>query len=307
MPVTWAKSGSTGEYLQEGGGCVVVNMDLSFWLDAVHPEIDKSPYVENIQHFLGTCADSDRDGVTDMGEEAAGTDPESPDSDSDGLCDGFRTVPGVCLSGESVFVNTDQDELANPLDPDDDNDGLPTSFELDAELAKPDADEYRDPAWVDVDSDNNNIPDRVEGFTDHDGDGIPSIVDGGDDPENCDEDADCDVQPGSLGCSDETGFCEFPGQTPGAGEGGAASTPMTGGSPSATDGGSPAASGGDPADDGGSDTAEGGRGSDGSPASTSGDSGGCGCAVPGRPANAATALTLLALALARRQRRRRAR
>lgn len=304
----------TGEYLKEGGGCIVVNMDSSFWLDVVHPEIDKSPYVENVQRFLGTCADSDRDGVTDMGEAAAGTDPDSPDSDEDGLCDGYRAVPGVCIAGESVFVNSDEDDLADPLDPDDDNDGLPTSFELDAELANPDADEYGDPAWVDVDSDNNNIPDHVEGFSDHDGDGVPSIVDRGDDPENCDEDADCDVQPGSLGCNDETGFCEFPGQAPGAGDGGAAGTPMTGGSPSATDGGSPsaadggspAASGGAPGDDGGRNASEGGGASDGSSAQSSRDSGGCGCSVPGRPAHAAAALTLLALALAQRQRRRRA-
>jgi MYXO-CTERM domain-containing protein len=301
----------TGEYLTKGGGCVVVNMDSSFWLEALHPEIDKTPYVENVQHFLRTCADSDHDGVTDKGEQEAGTDPESPDSDADGLCDGYRSVPGVCVSGESVLVDTDEDELVDPLDPDDDGDGLPTSFELDAELAKPDADEYGDPAWLDLDSDNNNIPDRVEGFTDHDGDGIPSIVDRGDDPENCDEDADCDVQPGSLGCNDDSGFCEFPGQAPSQGEGGAgaASEPTAGGSPSAAEGGAPAtSSGGSPGkgsgNDGGRADAEGGSGAAGQSASSSNDSGGCGCSLPGRPTNALAALAALALLAARRQRRR---
>lgn len=297
----------TGEYLNEGGGCVIVNMDLSFWLDFVHPEIDKSPYVENVQHFLGTCADSDHDGVTDMGEDAAGTDPDSPDSDGDGLCDGYRAVAGVCIAGESVFANKDEDELVDPLDPDDDNDGLPTSFELEAELAKPDADDYGDPAWVDVDSDNNNILDSVEGFTDHDGDGIPSIVDLGDDPENCDEDGDCDVQPGSLGCNDETGFCEFPREVPVTGEGGAPSIPIEGGAPGATNGGVPASAGGTAGDDddndGGSSDAQAGRGSDDSSAGSSKDSGGCGCSIPSRSTNAAGALTLLALALAQRRRR----
>lgn len=303
----------TGEYLKEGGGCVVVNMDLSFWLDIVHPEIDKTPYTENVQHFLRTCADSDHDGVTDQGEEDAGTDPDSPDSDGDGLCDGYRAVAAVCVAGESVFANKDEDDLVDPLDEDDDGDGLPTSFELEAELAKPDADEYNDPAWLDIDSDNNNILDSVEGFTDHDGDGIPSIVDLGDDPENCDEDADCDVQPGSLGCNDETGFCEFPRQARPDGEGGAGSTPVTGGSPSATGGGAPATSGGAPGDDdddddreegGQSNASEGGRNGDGASASSR-DDGGCGCTVPGRTSNAAAALTLLALALVYQRRRHR--
>jgi MYXO-CTERM domain-containing protein len=296
----------TGEYLTEGGGCVAVNMDLSFWTEAVHPEIDKTPFAENVQRFLATCADSDRDGLSDVGEEEAGTDAESPDSDGDGLCDGYRAVVGVCIAGESVFVNTDEDELVNPLDPDDDNDGVPTSFEVEAELAKPNADDYGDPAWVDLDSDNNNIPDRVEGFTDHDGDGIPSIVDLGDDPENCDEDSDCDVQPGSLGCNDETGFCEFPAQVPPQGEGGAPSEPTAGGSPSEPDGGTPSTSGGAPGkgspSDGGSTEAEGGGSSDESSADSANDSGGCGCSVPGRPTSALAALWLLALWVARRKR-----
>jgi MYXO-CTERM domain-containing protein len=299
-----------GEHLQQGGGCLYVVMDVSFWLDVVHPEVDKAPYAENVQHFLGTCADSDRDGLTDLGEEAAGTDPSSPDSDGDGLCDGYRGVPDVCIAGESVLVNTDEDDLINPLDPDDDNDTIPTSFEVDAELANPNPDDDKDPAWVDVDSDGNNIPDRVEGFTDHDGDGIPSITDRGDDPENCDEDSDCDVQPGSLGCSDEFGFCIFP--RPAVGEGGAGNGPIAG-APS-TEGGSPSTSGGAPGKGGtrssegggssaeaGDSGAEGGDASDGRSAASSKDSGGCGCSVPGRPASTVSALSLLALALLRRR------
>jgi MYXO-CTERM domain-containing protein len=309
----------TGEYLKEAGGCLFVSMDLSYWLDALHPEIDKSPFVENVQHFLGTCADSDHDGLTDSGEEEAGTNPKSPDSDGDGLCDGYRSVAGVCISGESVFENTDGDALANPLDPDDDNDTLPTSFEVDAELANPNADDDKSPAWLDLDSDGNNILDAVEGFTDHDGDDIPSITDRGDDPENCDEDSDCDVQPGSLGCNDEEGFCEFP-RLPGSGEGGAGNEPMAGAP--ATEGGSPATAG-SASTEAGTDGSDGGRsstggrrgngaggdaegGNDTASTASSSDSGGCGCSVPGRPAGSVAALTLLGLALLRRQRRRNA-
>lgn len=301
----------TGEHLKQGGGCVLVMMDVSFWTDVVHPEIDKSPYAENFQHFLGTCADSDRDGLTDLGEEAAGTNPDSPDSDGDGLCDGFRSVLGVCIAGESALVNTDEDDLIDPLDSDDDNDTIPTSFEVDAELANPNSDDDKSPAWVDVDSDGNNIPDRVEGFTDHDGDGVPSITDRGDDPENCDEDSDCDVQPGSLGCSDEDGFCTFP--RPGPGEGGAGNGPVAGapsaeaGSPSSSGGapgkgGTRSSEGGDRTTEGGDGASEGGDGTHGgNPANSSNDSGGCGCSVPGRPASALGALSLMALLLLRRR------
>jgi hypothetical protein len=303
-----------GEHLKEAGGCIFVAMDLSFWLDTVHPEIDKAPFAENVQHFLGTCADSDRDGVTDLGEEEAGTDPALPDSDGDGLCDGYRSVAGVCIAGESVFEDTDADELINPLDTDDDNDTLPTLFELAAELAKPNADDDSSPAWLDLDSDNNNILDSIEGFTDHDDDGISSIVDRGDEPENCDEDADCDEQPGSLGCNDEAGFCEFP--RPVGGEGGAGQQPSAGAP--ATDGGSPSSSpseaGTDGVDEGGrTGTAQGGRGNGegGSgesgkqgAASSSNDSGGCGCSVPGRPVSSlAASILVLAASLCRRWRR----
>jgi MYXO-CTERM domain-containing protein len=303
-----------GEYLTKGGGCLFVSMDLSYWLDALHPEIDKSPFVENVQRFLGTCADSDHDGVTDMGEEAAGTDPQSPDSDGDGLCDGYRTVAGVCISGESVFENTDGDELADPLDDDDDNDTLPTSFEVDAELANPNADDDKLPAWLDIDSDNNNIIDVVEGFTDHDGDGIPSITDLGDDPENCDEDADCDLQPGSLGCNEDAGFCDFP-RVPG-GEGGSGNEPTAGGSPSTS--GSSSTEAGSEGDEGGRGNAQGGRdgaesgsgnegGDDATSRASSNDSGGCGCSVPSRPASSLAALALVGLAWGRRRRARRSR
>jgi large repetitive protein len=169
------------------------------------------------------------------------------------------------------------------------------------------------------DSDNNNIPDSVEGFTDHDGDGIPSITERGDDPENCDEDADCDVQPGSLGCNDKTGSCEFP-RLPG-GEGGTGNEP-TAGAP-ATDGNSPSTAGSSTAEggndgapeggrgdaEGGGSNAEGGRGdaeggNDTDRASSSNDSGGCGCSVAGRPTSSIAALALLALALVRRRSRR---
>ncbi len=52
------------------------------------------------------------------------TDPNNPDTDGDGLCDGFRTVPGVCVGGENLNgggLNTGE---TDPLNVDTDGDGL---------------------------------------------------------------------------------------------------------------------------------------------------------------------------------------
>jgi hypothetical protein len=38
--------------------------------------------------------DSDGDGITDWGEELAGTDPDDPDSDDDGVLDGDEIAAG---------------------------------------------------------------------------------------------------------------------------------------------------------------------------------------------------------------------
>ncbi len=307
----------TGEGLEEAGGCFVIAMDLSFWIDDFVPDFDRAGFVENVQHFLGSCADRDGDGVSDVGEEEAGTDADDPDSDDDGLCDGYGTVPGSCIAGESPLVDTDDDGLINPLDPDDDGDGIPTSFEVDAQLANPDQDpdDDSDPAWLDIDSDGNNILDSVEGFTDFDGNGIPSIVERGDDPENCDTDQDCEEkQPSTIGCNLETGFCYSAGApsvgngSAGAGNGsaGAGNGEPSGesgapGAGAAASGGSRAAEGGEASNAGGSGTERGDGGEAAGAAAR--DSGGCGCEVPGRPRGSALIL-LLGLGLLRRARAR---
>jgi MYXO-CTERM domain-containing protein len=305
-----------GEYLEEGGGCLFVNMDLSFWFDTIHPEQDKPAWTENVQEFLGHCRDTDQDGATDAGETAAGTNPNDPDSDNDGLCDGYATVAGTCVTGESVFVDTDEDGVINPRDEDDDNDTIPTSYEVGAEQAQPNPDDDSDPAWLDIDSDGNNIPDRVEGQNDFDNDGIPAIVDLGDDPENCDEDADCAVQVGSTGCDPETGFCVGPGNptggtggTGGSGTGGSGTGGSgTGGSGTGgtgTGGSGASSSGGTATGGNGGNAGAGGSGGNGvGPGAESSDSGGCGCSIPGEATGAASSMSLLALALLALRRRR---
>jgi MYXO-CTERM domain-containing protein len=299
----------SGEGLTQGAGCLYVAMDSSYWLSKVNIGLDRAPFAENVQRFLRTCADSDQDGLTDVGEEEAGTDPESPDSDGDGLCDGYGAVPGACVSGESVLLDSDEDELSNPLDTDDDNDGISTKDELAAELKNPNGDDDKRPTWLDVDSDNNNIPDFVEGLTDFDGDGIASSNDLGDDPENCDEDADCEAQPGSIGCNQETGFCASAGAPIPGGTGGAGNEPAFGGASQEPGGAGEPSRGGTKSSSGtgeagaASGNARGGEG--GTQAGRSGDasdSGGCGCSVPGRSGGSFAVLAVAVLWLMRRRR-----
>ncbi len=287
-----------GEELNEAAGCVYLAMDLSWWFPTVHPEQDKSLVAENIQTFLGGCADSDGDGLTDVGEDTAGTDPADPDSDDDGLCDGYGAVDGVCVPGESIYDDTDNDGLLNPLDDDDDNDGIPTSYEVAAEQAAPDVDDDNHPAWVDLDSDNNNIPDTVEGEHDYDNDGIPSIVDTGDNPENCDSDEDC-VRFGQI-CNQEWGFCADDRPSEGGGnQGGSGPGGSSGDGGNGSTGGSPANGGNGNA--GGDDNSSGSGNSQ-----TDGDGAdsddGCGCsvAVP-TSANGLGYAALIALLLGRRR------
>ena len=280
--------GFFGEEMERGGGCLLVVMDLSVWRTDVLLGEDKAAFTENFQHFASTCGDTDGDGASDYGEARAGTGVADPDSDDDGLCDGYGRVEGVCIPGESIFSNSDaealpnrdSDDLIDPLDPDDDGDGIPTRDEIAAELAAPDADDDTAPAWLDLDSDGNNILDRFEGLADRDGDGIPGLVQRGDNPESCDSQADCD--PFGETCDLENGWCQVGGAVPDAG---------------VRDGGgrldAGVFDGGARVDAGGVD---GGATRD----------GGCGCAVPGGSGRAPYAIALVAL-LALRQRRRRSR
>jgi len=70
--------------------------------------------------------DDDNDGFSDKQELAAGSDPLDPDSIPE-VCDGVdNDLDGLTDEG---FPNTDGDALANCVDDDDDNDGIPDSYE----------------------------------------------------------------------------------------------------------------------------------------------------------------------------------
>ncbi|MBI5515443.1 MAG: hypothetical protein HY909_16810, partial [Deltaproteobacteria bacterium] len=112
----------------------------------------------------GRCvADTDRDGdgVPNLTERALGTDPADPDSDHDGLSDGLELLPGF------MALDTDMDGRIDALDPDDDNDGIPTLTERRLDPSPTDdLDGDGTPTHRDTDSDGDGDPDREEAGAD---------------------------------------------------------------------------------------------------------------------------------------------
>ncbi len=143
--------------------------------------------------------DIDGDNVLDPDEEALGTDPESADSDGDGLDDGTESKRGkdIDTDGDGIIDALDLDSDGDGLpdaeeglkdsdndgrpdfqDADDDNDGIATSKEVaDAETFGADPDADGTPSWLDTDSDGDGLPDLEEGTLDADGDGNPNYLD----------------------------------------------------------------------------------------------------------------------------------
>ena len=81
-------------------------------------------------------------------------------------------------------MDSDGDGLADPVDPDDDNDGIDTVVEAPAgELVDTDGD--LEPDYLDLDSDDDGIPDADEGRRDDDCDGIGDWIDPVADEDGC--------------------------------------------------------------------------------------------------------------------------
>lgn len=119
-------------------------------------------------------------------------DPNDPDDDNDGISDETEDAG-------NVFRDSDSDGIVDRLDSDSDNDGILDLLEGSADIDLDGLGNY-----IDTDSDGDGILDSVEGATDFDGDNVANYVD--DDADNDgisdsierDDDTDLDGNPNYL-------------------------------------------------------------------------------------------------------------
>jgi hypothetical protein len=130
--------------------------------------------------------DSDNDGIPDV-IEAGGT-----DTNRDGLADGIQSTQGIPLSaGIGLSLqNTDGDALPNHLDIDADNDGIPDNIEAQTSLG------YQEPSGISTDmadENNNGVDDFYEDLLNNIVGLDPTNTDGTDNPDYLDLDSDNDT------------------------------------------------------------------------------------------------------------------
>lgn len=173
--------------------------------------------------------DSDGDGISDSLEKQLGTDPLNPDSDGDGINDHVETNGGQP-------IDTDGDGIIDALDTDSDNDGVPDAVEGTQDLDGDGA-----PNWRDPDDDGDGIPTATEvedgaaHGNDVDGDGnnnwydTDADGDGKPDSEEGRDDSDGDGIPNYLDPTDDSGAGGAGGAGGIGGAGGAGGIGGTGG------------------------------------------------------------------------------
>ena len=146
--------------------------------------------------------DDDNDGVSDIDEIAAGSDPLVAGSSPE-TCDGVdNDVDGTVDEG---FTNTDGDGQANCVDPDDDNDGVSDVDEIAA---------GSDPLVANslpetCDGSDNDLDGTVdEGFTNTDGDAQADCVDSDDDGDGFTDAAEIAAGSNPLNASSAPEICD---------------------------------------------------------------------------------------------------
>lgn len=197
----------------------VAQLKLSFFISDKHPggKFQKS----GMNDLLGTEGamlngnsgegDSDRDGVSNDDEVAAGTDPKNPDTDGDGLNDGKEINGGT--GTDPLKADTDNDGLndgievngaagTNPLKADSDGDGLNDGEEV---LGVNSASTPLSPSGK-SDPLNSCDPLQKGDDCDADNDGLSNATEksNGTDPNNADTDGDS-VKDGSDDCPMQAG------------------------------------------------------------------------------------------------------
>ena len=152
------------------------------------PDLDRDgiPDIRDLSDADGDAGDLDQDGLSNGDELTLGSDPEKADSDGDSVADALEA--GANLRKP---LDTDGDGLADLLDQDDDNDGIPTRLEV-----------YR-PGQLpqDTDTDADGIPDYLDADDDNDG-RLTRDEDVNGDGRWSDDDSDGDGQPNYRASND---------------------------------------------------------------------------------------------------------
>jgi len=155
----------------QGSGRNNPDSDGDGTLDGADPA-NNNVCVPNASSTQCLALDNDGDGLTNGEEDAIGTDRDDADTDGDGVNDGAEVGGNA-----GAPIDTDGDGVANAVDTDSDNDGIPDS----AEAGDHDADGT--PDYLDRDSDGDGLPDALEAGVvngtprDSDGDGTPDYLD----------------------------------------------------------------------------------------------------------------------------------
>jgi ELWxxDGT repeat protein len=130
--------------------------------------------------------DDDNDGIYDVDEVAAGSDPLSTDSDGDGVADG---IDNCIIISNIDQTDTDGDMLGNVCDTDDDGDGVTDSDDTDSLNA-----------YVCGDSDGDTCEDCTSGTSNPANDGTDTDSDGACDAGDPDDDGDTVLDGADTGC-----------------------------------------------------------------------------------------------------------
>ncbi|MDW3179073.1 MAG: hypothetical protein R8J94_16895 [Acidimicrobiia bacterium] len=184
------------------------NDGLADTANTTPPNVDGDPQPNYLD------LDSDGDGMTDVFESGNGLLDANNDGTIDAMDDpstGDLNGDGLVDSRDPAPTDTDGDSVADFLELDSDDDGIPDAVEAGPNVANPrDTDADGTPNFQDLDSDGDTIPDSLEAGTDptnpattdgdsrpdyrdldSDGDGIPDAVEAGPDgtsPRDTDDD-----------------------------------------------------------------------------------------------------------------------
>ena len=184
---------------EDGGWAMVCGIGVDFISFKINEDWFADPERNHDQETIAVIVfgsgiidldlDDDDDGIDDAVELTIGTDPNNPDSDGDGLCDGVIPVENVCVPGEDALsgLDDDSDGILNALETDSDGDTV-----LDPNDVCPGQDDL-------LDSDGDTIVDCLDSCpldaeNDIDGDGVCGDVDPCplDNPDDSDFDTVCD-------------------------------------------------------------------------------------------------------------------